>query len=272
MAFDDDYLWVAGSHSRKRKKLNPEEGAEGSFAKIRPEANRYILGRIPLTAPDDRGCRSPVKQDASGRIAACLPFGPNGNALTKALEADKHLAPFLALPGKENGLDIEGLAAKGDRILLGLRGPVLRGWAVILELRIAAGQSEEQLELKAVGGDGKLYRKHFLQLDGFGIRELCWHGDDLLILAGPTMDHDGPISVFRWKQAAAASGPEIVERRALARSTLNRSEPACDKAEGLCLYSHGKRTSLLVVYDAPSGDRRKKRNRVEADLIPLPAE
>ena len=32
--------------------------------------------------------------------------------------------------GQENGLDIEGIAVEGDRVWLGLRGPVLGGHAV----------------------------------------------------------------------------------------------------------------------------------------------
>ncbi|MNG03413.1 hypothetical protein D3C84_864920 [compost metagenome] len=35
------------------------------------------------------------------------------------------------------------------------------------------------------------YRKHFFALNGLGFRDLCTSGDDLLILAGPTMDLDG---------------------------------------------------------------------------------
>jgi L-seryl-tRNA(Ser) seleniumtransferase len=38
------------------------------------------------------------------------------------------------IPGKDNGLDVEGLASVGDRLLVGLRGPVLRGWAIVLEI------------------------------------------------------------------------------------------------------------------------------------------
>ncbi len=62
-------------------------------------------------------------------------FGARGKDLRDLLEDDEHLAPFLAIPGKDNGLDVEGIAVRGDRVLLGLRGPVLRGWALVLELR-----------------------------------------------------------------------------------------------------------------------------------------
>jgi hypothetical protein len=44
------------------------------------------------------------------------------------------LHDFLPLPGKDNGFDVEGLAVFGARLFVGLWGPVLCGWAVILEL------------------------------------------------------------------------------------------------------------------------------------------
>ncbi len=37
---------------------------------------------------------------------------------------------------------------------------------------------------------------------GLGIRDLCRHDDDLLILAGPTMDLDDPVHVLRWPGGA----------------------------------------------------------------------
>ena len=47
------------------------------------------------------------------------------------------------------------------------------------------------LRLREIGSHGLPYRKHLLELGGLGIRDLCVDGDDLLILAGPTMDLDG---------------------------------------------------------------------------------
>ena len=42
------------------------------------------------------------------------------------------------IPGKDNGLDIEGLAVDGHRLLLDPRGPVLRGWSALLEIAVEA--------------------------------------------------------------------------------------------------------------------------------------
>ncbi|WP_354098738.1 DUF3616 domain-containing protein [Bradyrhizobium sp. S3.2.12] len=51
------------------------------------------------------------------------------------------MSPFIDLPSKENGLDIEALAVAGRRIFLGLRWPVVDSIAIIVELgpRTAAG-------------------------------------------------------------------------------------------------------------------------------------
>src|SRR5262249_43259516 len=73
----------------------------------------------------------------------------NGSDLTDALAKDKHMRAFLSIPGKDNGFDIEGLAVVGDRIFIGLRGPVLRGWALILELELKEAEGKAStLELK----------------------------------------------------------------------------------------------------------------------------
>jgi hypothetical protein len=95
------------------------------------------------------------------RRSAQLPGGVDTNALTDAIkcagqgEGDPHLAPFMDIPGKDNGFDIEGLAIAGERVFIGLRGPVLRGWATILEVAFNP-DAGSQLELKGIGPGGRL--------------------------------------------------------------------------------------------------------------------
>jgi hypothetical protein len=123
-------------------------------------------------------------------------LGPEAShPLVAELAADDWLGPFAELPGKDNGLDVEGLAWCGDTLLLGLRGPVLRGWAVLVALRPEHGLHHE-LGLGETF-DGHRYRLYFAGLGGLGVRDLCRDGDDLLILAGPTMDLDGPFRIHR---------------------------------------------------------------------------
>ena len=85
---------------------------------------------------------------------------------------------------------------------------------------------------------GTLIRKHFLQLDGLGVRDLHFSGDDLYILAGPTMVLNGDIRVFKWPAARpllAANREPVRFESALTESVplphgrgTNRAEAICD--------------------------------------------
>jgi hypothetical protein len=147
LAIAGDFLWIAGSHSLKRDKpdLASDDNAEAldELEDIDRNANRYFLGRLPLVV--DRGgmhCPAGAKAKAGRSGPACLKMKSQGrNALTKVLHRDRHLAPSVSMPCKENGFDIEGLAVKDDRVFLGLRRPVLSGWAVIVELMLKGGEA-----------------------------------------------------------------------------------------------------------------------------------
>jgi hypothetical protein len=48
---------------------------------------------------------------------------------------DPFLAPYVALPSKENGIDIEGIAATDKYLFVGFKGPVFRqNYVPILQL------------------------------------------------------------------------------------------------------------------------------------------
>lgn len=140
MDYSDHYLWFTGSHSLKRKKAkgkNPRKDI-ARLATVKPEFNRFLLARIPVIG--DTLFASVTDPEAPDRLltAAALQQVGETNALIEALGEDEHLGPFLSFPlgDKENGFNIEGLAVRGDRVFLGLRGPVLDGWAIILEFDI----------------------------------------------------------------------------------------------------------------------------------------
>jgi hypothetical protein len=189
------------------------------------------------------------------------------------LREDEHLGAFLTIPGKDNGFDIEGLTVVGERLFLGLRGPVLRSWAVILEVALQEDNAQPStLRLKAFGSHDRLYRKHFLHLGGLGIRDLCAQGADLLILAGPTMDLDGPVTLFRWPGGIEAHGEQVVPASALERVLEVPYGQGVDHAEGLTLFAPdgGTARALLVVYDAASESRQRGESTVAADVFLLP--
>jgi hypothetical protein len=261
----DGHLWLVGSHSLKRSNAKPGKNPVKQIqklAEVERELNRYTLARIPLEKDDE----SAGLRLSSVGSAAVLARTESGSALTEVLVEDEHLGSFLAIPGKDNGFDVEGLAVADDRVFLGLRGPVLRGWAVILEFRPEPQGAE--LRLKQFGSEERRYHKHFLDLGGLGIRELCLSGSDLLILAGPTMDLDGPVRIFRWKGATELSEDSLVGKDGIELLFDVPYGQGTDHAEGMALFREtGSAGSLLVVYDAPSEDRKLGASAVKADVF-----
>lgn len=273
MAVADDFLWVVGSHGLKRKNAKPgRHHADNArrLAKVALDGNRRLLACLPIET-DDGGEPCLVRQAQDGRRALRLKGDAHANLLTRALDDDPHFGPYMAIPGKDNGFDIEGLAIDGHRLLLGLRGPVLRGWSALIEISVEA--RGDHLRLVPFDESGTLIRKHFLQLDGLGVRDLHFSGDDLYILAGPTMVLNGDIRTFRWpgaKPLLAANREPVRFEEALTESVLlphgrgtNRAEAICDLPPEL---SKGK-ARWLVLYDAPGADRKDGEHTVFGDLL-----
>lgn len=276
LAYDHDqgYLWVVGSHSLKRKKVDPDKPAQKNIKRLstlEADGNRFLLARVPVVHQHGRHELSKVVE-ADGRTAAQLKGNALGNELTREIAQDDHLRDFLRIPGKDNGFDIEGMAAMGSRLFLGLRGPVLRGWAVILEIEPELDDgSTDTLVLKKIGPQGRGYRKHFLALHGLGVRDLCASGNDLLILAGPTMDLDGPVTVFRWHAGLSAAEESVVFAEQLKVVLQVPFGQGDDHAEGICVFEVDEHAteSVLIVYDAAAARRKRGDNSVEGDLFAL---
>lgn len=276
------YLWLVGSHSLKRKKprsADPVEKQIKRLAKVQADPNRYLLARIPLVQEKSTGayqlykeCSDPYR---AGQVlrAAQLKGNATSNQLMDALAHDPHVKDFLPIPGKDNGFDIEGLAVHEEgHVFVGLRGPVLRGWAMILELQLEEGKDAGELVLAPLTKKGQLYKKHFLHLEGMGIRELRIKGEDLYILAGPSMDLDGTIAVYRWPNAMqqVREGEQVIHRKELDRlfdvPHGSGSTSGQDKAEGLAIYDDNH---VLVVFDSPTDARKTEEHTIIADVYPL---
>lgn len=273
MAAADGFLWVVGSHGLKRKSAKSDRDHADSakrLAKVALDGNRRLLACLPIE-PDAAGTPCLVRQAQDGRRALRLEGDAQANLLTRALADDPHFGPYMAIPGKDNGFDIEGLGVDGRRLLLGLRGPVLRGWSVLLE--IAVGARGDALCLAPLDDSGTLIRKHFLQLDGLGVRDLHFSGDDLYILAGPTMVLNGDIRVFKWpaaKPALAANREPVRFEAALTESVLLPHGRGSNRAEAICNLPTelaGRKPSWLVLYDAPGSDRKDGEYTVFGDLL-----
>ncbi|WP_460368164.1 DUF3616 domain-containing protein [Actinocorallia lasiicapitis] len=270
LASEGGWLWAVGSHSLKRKRIKAEHDDRKSrkrLATVVREENRYILVRLPLEEGPD-GLPDRVRKAADGRTAAVL--GGRGDSVADLLTDDPHLGPFLKIPSKYIGVDVEGVAVHGERLYIGFRGPVLRGWAALVEVWPETDPDDPgRLRLRRL--NGTRYHTHFLDLAGLGIRDLCPDGDDLLILAGPSMALSGPVRLFRWRDASHTELPDIV-REAEHVADLPHGDGE-DHAEGIAVISDGK---LIVVYDSPAAARHTPGGGMLADVFvldrPVPGE
>jgi Protein of unknown function (DUF3616) len=268
LSYHQGYLWVVGSYSAVRQKPKSRD-ADGilELSKIEDGPNRAILGRIPVLAAENGSRLCP--KDGQRRAAVLK------SDLRKVLRHDPLLGPFLwpfknhegesvLLPGKDNGFDIEGIAAFGTsakrtRLFLGLRGPVLRGYAILIELSVRERSGGRRLELEEFP-DGQRYRRHLLPLDGLGVRDLSVRGSDLWILAGPTMTLSAPVGLYKYAGFVDSVGTETLAPKRpdeLKRVAQFPPEVGVDNAEGMTFLNPTTEgdDQLLIVYDSPHSDR-----------------
>lgn len=268
LSFSDGYLWVCGSHSLKRD--DPKEGGLADMEDIDWDPNRGFLGRIPLV---DRGegvfepvaAIEPVGGDR--RTARMLPMQDTRQTLIRRMLAkDPLIGPFVRHPCKENGLDIEGLAVRGETVLLGLRGPVLGSFAFLVRMELKES-GEGLLKPRKIEGGGR-HSLHALDLNGQGIRDMVWDGERLLILSGATTDLEALQSVFALETFAPERA--VYDSGALARVLDLPVVRGSDHAEGIAVIETDGARRLGVVYDSPHNSRTDKTShRLTLDLFEL---
>ncbi|WP_164736872.1 DUF3616 domain-containing protein [Rhizobium phaseoli] len=224
---DVSSIWLCGAHCKVRRK---PEANEILNSEIHARKSRRLLARLTI--------------DQAGRPVAAqsIPFEGDGS-LRAMLEADPFFSPFEELPTKENGIDVEGLAVVDGRVFIGLRGPVIAGFAVVAELAI-----DNAFKIRSI-------RPYFLNLQGLGVRELTRDGASILITAGPVGEAQGAFALYRWSPE-----PGSVPRKVYSWGT------SIEKPEGLCWCDVGGERGLLVLYDSP-GDARLLNGVYSADLL-----
>jgi len=263
-------LWLVGSHCRGRGPMTgvkPEALRKGIMHNLDAEPLRTLLGFVPMARDG-----SPVKG-----AGLALPFDKAAGSLRAAVkEEGGHLAEALKWPSKENGFDIEGIAVDDTEVLLGLRGPAAGGFAVVMRLSVKIGAKGLSLRRRK----GACFFLSYLQLNGLGVRDLFRHGEDVLVLAGPTMDLDGPFALYRWRGAFAhklmhdevlGDGNKrlefVFDFLAPKRRLTGRSPEASERPESIALVGGNR---LLVVHDRPAPWRLQPRGMLKADLFHLP--
>jgi hypothetical protein len=277
LARSGPWLWAIGSHSLKRKRIRDEDSdakARKRLGRIVREPNRYVVVRLPIDPATGLPARE-VEVDGDTLTAAVL--GAHDDDLTVHLRDDDLIAPFLQIPSKDNGLDVEGIAVHHGtgttRLYVGFRGPVLRGWAVLLEIRPRTHRRKPgRLELEEFD-DGRAYRVHLLDLQGLGVRDLCPDGDDLLILTGPSMGLSGPVRVHRWVGGCVVDAADVVRSEELPVVLDLPHGRGQDHPEGLAIVPAevtGTVDKLLVVLDSPAPERHTPDGGMLADVWDLP--
>lgn len=249
LALDGQRLWLVGSHSLRRRRHNTTKGEPLALEPQR-NANGQVLGCLHL--------------DAAGRPRSGqrLRFNHHSgdDALTAELASQPLLQPFLAIPSKDNGLDIEGITVCGNRVLLGLRGPVLRGIALVADLRLAGLDDGDTSN--ACGNPLQLtsLNLHYLDLGGLAVRDLAVvpGSNDVLILAGPTMTLAGPCLLYHWREVFSSTPKKeikVQEPKALLWLRDGGPDAGHNKPEGLDLTWNNGDLIAWIAYDNPDKHR-----------------
>lgn len=220
-------LWVCGSHCRVRRQ-HDKIGSDSLDPRFRDRPSRHLLGRARVTK--------------AGLVdGQCLPFEDEGS-LRDYLGENEYLAPFLNLPSKENGLDIEGLSVVGSKVFLGLRGPLVDSIAIVVQLRIPASWS---------CADMTEPRLHFVDLEGLAVRDLTRWEDQLLILAGPVSSARGPFKLFAW---TPRNTPRIQKPDKVHTWPEGWGQP-----EGICRLDRNGTSGLIILRHDRYGSRQRRR-------------
>ena len=227
-------LWVCGSHCRVRKQ--PKK-ARTLDHRLRDRVSRHLLGSATLEK----------KGDALVEPVTALPF-EGARSLRGVLRRNEYIEPFIDLPSKENGLDIEGICVDKTKLFLGLRGPLVDSIAIIIEVAIAP----------RTGFAASKITTHLVDLGGLGVRDLTRIGRSLLVLAGPVSSAQEPFRLYRWT-------PQRTDRIQSAEALLEW--PRNDETpEGICPLDRDGSPGFAIVYDSPDPTRIKA-SRYRADWI-----
>ena len=164
-------------------------GSHGRNTHAKEKKERQVLFATKLT-----GVGKDAKLEIAGRVYT---------QLVNDLANDPALAPFdlakaaTRRPKARSALNIESLAADGDKLWIGFRNPIGKdGKALMVPLLNPREIIEE-------GGKARLGELITLNLGGLGFRDMVrWH-DSFLIIAGDFIDRFAPGAkpscVFLWK-------------------------------------------------------------------------
>jgi len=190
LAVSGNRFYAIGSHALTRrsaddrKRRTQAKNLERMREAVGEREERQVLFRL------DVGRDGSIAGQPSSGVQAIIKAEAQRGA-----EEEGVLARALGVPSKENGVDIEGLAADGQSLWVGFRGPVLRhGYVPVLRVSVRGFPAIEREELL------------FVQLDGRGIRDLVRLSDGFLVLAGAVGDSDQSTQLVYWDGRSCVAG------------------------------------------------------------------
>jgi hypothetical protein len=164
-------------------------GSHGRNSNAEEKKERQVLFATRL-----RGAGKDAKLEIAGKV------------YTKLLDDfvnDRALAPFnlgkaaTLAPKDEGALNIESLAADGDKLWIGFRNPKVKGNEALLVPLLNPTETIKE------GGRAQLGEPVTLQLGGLGIRDMVRWKEVFLIIAGDIGDRfeadAKPSRIFSWK-------------------------------------------------------------------------
>ena len=231
VAFDNGSFYVIGSHGRARHESNSAKEAKNN---AKAAAARQIFRiTLPASAVDMK----------TGKLVGAPGITPS-TALAEILRGQPELSPAYDRALEDNGLTIEGLAVRDQRLYLGMRGPVIGSDATVLSVAISAvfdGQTAQpRLHRLALGTDTANKPR--------GIRDLAASGNGFLVLAGPVNDPEddtairpGDYAIYFW------DGENPPDRRLDLEAYGRKAKPEAL----LPLDGDAGRVRVLLMFDGP---------------------
>ena len=219
-----DSVFVVGSHSAVRPRIKTK-------SKYWKNQRKLNDGSIKRQKSRDRLYRLKLARD--GKL-----LEKDHTSLRRIIENHPMFKTFAGIPGKENGVNIEGLAVRGDWLYVGFRGPMLRGNHVpIMKLKF--------------DNPGDRPQTLYVDLGGRSIRGMTAVSSGFLIIAGPVGDGPGSYQLYHWDGKDALPGRgrgagDVGHVNLLGEIPV----PAGGKAEGIAvLEEDGQLYDLIILYD-----------------------
>lgn len=196
-------------------------GSHGASKDGRARPNRQRLFGVRRTGTDEAPRLEPV-----GRPCRTLGAGLVADPRYRRLGLSEAL---LERSPDDGGLNIEGLAACGaDGLLIGLRGPLVAGQALVAPLLNPRATLD--------GEAPRLGDPIRLDLHGQGIRDFTWSGREYFLIAGGT-EGAGKPRLYRWE--GPGGRPMPIEQKGL--KSFN--------PEALVVFGEPAAPRLLVLSD-----------------------